>query len=59
MILHHAKDIRDLKALSGNCYEELSAARKGQLSIRINDQYRLCFTWHQCDAYDVEIIDYH
>jgi proteic killer suppression protein len=59
IILHHAKEIRDLKALPGNHYEELEKERKGQSSIKINDQYRVCFRWDQGDAYDVEIVDYH
>lgn len=59
MILHHAKDIRDLKALPGNHYEELTRERSGQSSIKINDQYRICFIWLNNDAYDVEIVDYH
>ena len=59
MILHHAKEIQDLKALPGNNYEELTNDRKGQSSIKINDQYRVCFKWFQGDAYDVEIVDYH
>ena len=39
--------------------EELEKERKGQSSIRINDQYRIYFRWYQGDAYDVEIVDYH
>ena len=59
MIIHNAKDIRDLKALPGNNYEKLHKERKGQSSIKINDQYRVCFIWDQGDAYNVEIVDYH
>ena len=59
MILHHAKEKRDLKALPGNYYEELRKERKGQSSIKINNQYRVSFKWRQGDAYDVEIVDYH
>ncbi len=59
MILHHAKEIQDLKALPGNKYEKLTKDRKGQSSIKINDQYRVCFKWYQGDAYNVEIVDYH
>jgi toxin HigB-1 len=58
-IIHNAKDIRDIKALPGNHYEELKRDRKGQSSIRINDKYRICFLWRKNDAYDVEITDYH
>jgi proteic killer suppression protein len=60
-IIHNAKDIRDLKALPGNKFEMLERERKGQCSIRINDQYRVCFRWAEVEnnAYDVEITDYH
>lgn len=58
-IIHNAQDLRDLKALPGNCYEELKGDRKGQFSIRINDQFRICFNWMENDAYNVEIVDYH
>ena len=60
-IIHNAKDIRDLKALPGNRFEMLGRERKGQCSIRINDQYRVCFRWaeEENNAYDVEISDYH
>lgn len=47
----------DLRGLPGNRLEVLKGDRKGQLSIRINDQRRLCFRWHEGDAYDVEIVD--
>ncbi|MDO9546619.1 MAG: type II toxin-antitoxin system RelE/ParE family toxin [Pelolinea sp.] len=57
-IIHNAKDIRDIMALPGNRYEELKGNRKGQSSVRINDKYRICFLWHENDAYDVEITDY-
>jgi toxin HigB-1 len=43
----------------GNRLEKLSGDRKGQHSIRINDQWRICFVWRGGDAYEVEIIDYH
>ena len=58
-IIHNAKDLRDFKALPGNHFEELQKERKGQSSIKINDQFRICFTWKNGDAYDVEIVDYH
>jgi len=58
-ILHHAQNIKDLIALPGNYYKNLKGGRNGQSSIRINDQYRICFIWHNNDAYGVEIIDYH
>ncbi|MGA7241783.1 MAG: type II toxin-antitoxin system RelE/ParE family toxin [Terracidiphilus sp.] len=58
-ILHWATDLNDLSVPSGNRLEALSGNRKGQHSIRINDQYRLCFVWKDGDAFDVEIVDYH
>jgi len=45
--------------LPGNRLEKLAGDRKGQYSIRINDQFRLCFRWQGRDAHDVEIVDYH
>jgi len=56
--LNQARSLRDLAALPGNRLEALKGKRKGQHSIRINDQYRLCFTWRDGDAFDVEITDY-
>jgi proteic killer suppression protein len=50
---------RDLGGLPGNRLEKLSGNRKGQWSVRINDQWRLCFVWMNGDAIDVEIVDYH
>jgi len=43
----------------GNRLESLSGRRTGQYSIRINDQWRICFVWKETDAYEVEIVDYH
>ncbi len=54
-----AVSIRDLQELRGNRLESLKGNRKGQFSIRINDQYRICFRWEKQDAFDVEIVDYH
>jgi len=51
--------MQDLKEIRGNRFEKLSGDRKGQYSIRINDQYRICFRWEKENAIDVEIIDYH
>ena len=51
--------LEDLKSPPGNRLEMLKGRRKGQYSIRINDQFRLCFRWSGVDSYDVEIIDYH
>lgn len=54
-----AADINDLRVPPGNRLEALEGDREGQHSIRINNQWRICFTWSQSDAYDVEIVDYH
>jgi toxin HigB-1 len=51
--------IQDLIEIRGNRFEKLSGDRKGQFSIRINDQYRVCFKWEKENAIDVEITDYH
>jgi toxin HigB-1 len=57
--LHRARTLRDLQAPPGNRLEALTGDRHGQHSIRINDQWRVCFRWDSGDAYDVEIVDYH
>ena len=54
-----AVSINDLRAPPGNRLEKLSGDRKGEYSVRINDQWRVCFRWEAGDAYDVEITDYH
>lgn len=51
--------LRDLAAVAGNRLEALKGDRKGQYSIRINDQWRICFVWKEGDALEVEIVDYH
>ncbi|MBV9303509.1 MAG: type II toxin-antitoxin system RelE/ParE family toxin [Acidobacteriaceae bacterium] len=58
-ILRAASRLEDLMTPAGNRLEALSGDRKGQHSIRINDQYRICFVWRSGYAYDVEIVDYH
>jgi proteic killer suppression protein len=58
-ILHWATSLSDLAVPGGNRLEALSGNRKGQHSIRINNQYRLCFVWRDTDAFNVEIVDYH
>lgn len=58
-ILHRASSLEDLRIPPGNCLEPLKGSRKGQWSIRINDQYRICFLWKEADAYEVEVVDYH
>jgi proteic killer suppression protein len=57
-VLDAVTSLRDLD-LPGFRLEALKGDRKGQHSIRINDQYRICFAWRDGDAYDVEIVDYH
>jgi proteic killer suppression protein len=54
-----ADALRDLRVPPGNHLERLTRDRTGQHSIRINDQWRICFRWGRGDAYDVEITDYH
>ncbi len=58
-ILDRAKSLEDLTNFPGNRLEALRGDRKGQYSIRINRQWRICFRWVNGDAYDVEIVDYH
>ena len=58
-ILNAAGAIGDLAVPPGNRLEQLKGDRQGQHSIRINDQYRLCFVWRDGNAYEVEITDYH
>jgi len=58
-ILHAAEALSDLKSPPGNRLEKLAGDRKGQYSIRINNQWRICFKWHNGNASDVEITDYH
>ena len=57
--LEAAVELRDLSSPPGNRLEALRRQRKGQHSIRINDQWRICFVRRDGDAYDVEIVDYH
>jgi toxin HigB-1 len=59
MLLHQAKDLRDLMSPPSLCLEGLKGDRKGQYSIRLNKQWRICFIWDGHDAWDVEIVDYH
>ena len=54
-----AAELRDLASPPGNHLEALKGDREGQHSIRINDQWRICFVWRDADAYGVEIVDYH
>ena len=57
--LSAASNLQDLRSLPGNRFEALKGDRKGQYSIRINDQYRICFQWQGEQAAAVEIVDYH
>jgi proteic killer suppression protein len=59
LYLHQAQRLEELKVPPGNRLEALKGNRKGQHSIRINDQWRICFRWKDGDAFDVEIVDYH
>ena len=59
LILDAAENLDDLRVPPGNHLEKLSRDRLGQHSIRINDQWRICFRWSGSDALDVEIVDYH
>jgi proteic killer suppression protein len=58
-MINNAKDLKDLKIPPANRLEKLKGDREGQHSIRINDQWRICFTWRDEDTYEVEITDYH
>ncbi len=58
-LLNQARVLNDLRAPPGNRLEALKGERAGQYSIRINDQWRICFTWREGGPADVEIVDYH
>ncbi|MEO6805515.1 MAG: type II toxin-antitoxin system RelE/ParE family toxin [Edaphobacter sp.] len=58
-ILNAAVELENLKIPPGNRLEALKKDRKGQHSIRVNDQYRVCFVWRDSNTYDAEIVDYH
>lgn len=58
-MLDAAQELIDLRVPPGNRLERLEGDRDGQYSIRINDQWRICFRWERGDAHDVEIVDYH
>lgn len=58
-MLHAAGSLHDLRVPPGNRLEKLSGRREGQYSVRINDQWRLCFEWRAGDSYGVEMVDYH
>lgn len=58
-ILDNVKTLNDLMVLPSNRFEALGGDRAGQCSIRVNQQWRICFEWKDTDAYNVEIVDYH
>ena len=58
-MLNNALTLNDLRIPPANRLKKLSGDRAGQYSIRINDQWRICFEWHEGDAYNIEITDYH
>jgi proteic killer suppression protein len=57
-MLNNVRTLQELQVPPGNRLEQLKADRKGQFSIRINDQFRICFSWREGDCFDVEITDY-
>ncbi|MGH7624842.1 MAG: type II toxin-antitoxin system RelE/ParE family toxin [Gemmatimonadaceae bacterium] len=59
VVLDAAEQLEDLRSPPGNRLGKLKGDRAGQYSIRINDQWRICFRWHEGNAFDVAIVDYH
>jgi proteic killer suppression protein len=59
VLIDAAERLEDLRVPPGNRFEKLQGDRAGQHSIRVNDQWRVCFRWEGADAYDVELLDYH
>jgi proteic killer suppression protein len=59
VLLDSARTLADLAAMRSNRLEALRGGRAGQYSIRVNDQWRICFGWRENNAWDVEIVDYH
>jgi toxin HigB-1 len=57
--MHAAMALSDISIFPGNRLEALKGSRSGQHSIRINDQYRICFVWRDGDVFEVEVVDYH
>ena len=58
-MLNNSRSIKDLRLSPGNRLKKLKGDREGQYSIRVNDQWRICFKWDGTDAWEVEITDYH
>ncbi len=59
LMIDAAQSVEDLRVPPGNRLEQLKGDRKGQWSVRVNDQWRICFRWRGVDAFDVEFTDYH
>ncbi len=59
MVLHAAPSLNALMLNPGNMFHSLEGKRKGQYAIRVNKQWRVCFEWHEGNAFKVEIVDYH
>jgi proteic killer suppression protein len=59
LLLHAVESLDDLRSPPGNRLEALKGERQGQHSLRINDQFRICFIWQEDSVYDVEIVEYH
>jgi len=59
LLLHRSASLQDLRVPPGNRLEALKGRRRRQHSIRINDQWRICFVWRESEAFEVEIVDYH
>ncbi|WP_321394683.1 type II toxin-antitoxin system RelE/ParE family toxin [Emcibacter sp.] len=59
LLIHAVSDVNELRIPPGNRLEQLKGGRSGQYSIRINDQWRICFVWRDGNAHNVEICDYH
>ena len=58
-ILENTRNLYDLREPAGNRLEALKGDRRNSYSIRVNDQYRICFTWFESEPYDVAMVDYH
>ncbi len=59
VMINSAENLQDLRSPPGNRLEALIGDRKGQHSVKINDQFRVCFRWQDGDSYEVEVTDYH
>jgi proteic killer suppression protein len=59
LTLHAVASLDEIRRVPGNRLEKLKGDRAGRHSVRVNDQWRICFVWRNADAYEVEIVDYH